>query len=49
MVNPEVFPENESFSSAEKERPFRVLSVGVDLDDTFFHIAKPSLKKLNKE
>lgn len=42
MVNPEVFPEN-------KERPFRVLSVGVDLDDTFFHIAKPSLKKLNEE
>lgn len=41
MTHPEVFPE-------KRERPFRVLRVGFDLDDTFFDIAKPSLAIINQ-
>ena len=42
MVHPEVFPEN-------KERPFRTLRIGIDLDDTIFDIATPSLEILNRK
>lgn len=42
MTHPEVFPE-------KKEKPFRVLRVGIDLDDTFFRIAIPSLEILNRK
>jgi len=41
MSYPENFPE-------KKEKPFKVLRVGIDADDTCFDISEPSLNILNK-